>query len=111
MSYVSNYPNKISIDRAIGHEGRVRFGSSAEPWHSLALWYHYDTPMPKYHAPPWRRRDSSLGQIDSSVTTPLLGIAGGLAVLALLGGAVAERHQRSLYTNRRRSRRNRRRRR
>jgi hypothetical protein len=39
---------------------------------------------------------------------PLVGIAVGLFALALLGGAAAERHQRSLYANRKRGRKQRR---
>ncbi len=25
---------------------KVRYGTSVEPWHSLSLFYHYDTPLP-----------------------------------------------------------------
>ena len=26
---------------------KVRYGTAVEPWHSLSLFYHYDTPMPR----------------------------------------------------------------
>lgn len=93
----------------------VRYGTAVAPWHSLSLFYHDDTPLPLKRdctKAPCRVpvRWESLGQVDSSVTMPIFGIAAGLFALALIGGAAAERHQRSLYSNRR-PRRNRRRRR
>jgi hypothetical protein len=46
---------------------RARYGTSVEPWHSLSLFYHYDTPLPfkrDYTSPPRRRpiHWASLGQ-------------------------------------------------
>jgi len=43
MSYIATYPNNVVLDRNIGHEGRVRYGTSTEQWHSLAPWYSVDT--------------------------------------------------------------------
>ena len=71
---------------------RVRYGTAVEPWHTLGPWYR------------------GFGQFDARTAMPLAGIAVGLFALALLGARGAERHQRSLYANRR-PRRNRRRRR
>lgn len=30
---------------------KVRYGTAVEPWHSLSLFYHYDTPLPVYRDP------------------------------------------------------------
>ena len=67
---------------------RVKYGTAVEPWHTLAPWYR------------------GFGQVDTA-TMPLVGIAIGLAALALIGGAAAERHQRtSLTSNKQRKKRN-----
>jgi hypothetical protein len=70
---------------------KVRYGTAVEPWHTLGPWYR------------------GFGQVDTA-TMPLVGIAVGLFALALIGGAAAERHQRSLYANRKRGRKQRRKR-
>lgn len=52
---------------------KVRYGTAVEPWHSLSLFYHYDTPLPQLRdttKPPVRyplhfKRVSGLGQSDS----------------------------------------------
>lgn len=50
---------------------KVRYGTAVEPWHSLSLFYHYDTPLPQLRdttKPPVRyplhfKRVSGLGQM------------------------------------------------
>jgi hypothetical protein len=106
MSYAMN---RYVFDPEQGHEGPVVYGTAVEPWHSLSPWYHADTPMPMRRGPKLPRR-GELGQFDARTAVPLAGIAVGLFALAMIGARGAERHQRSLYANRR-TRRNRRRRR
>jgi len=67
---------------------KVKYGTAVEPWHTLAPWYR------------------GFGQVDTA-TMPLVGIAVGLFALALLGGGLAQRHQRtSLTSNKQRRKRN-----
>jgi Na+/glutamate symporter len=66
---------------------KVRYGTAVEPWHTLAPWYR------------------GFGQVDTA-TVPLVGIAVGLFALALIGGGLAQRHQRtSLTSNKQRKKR------
>jgi hypothetical protein len=88
---------------------KVRYGTAVEPWHTLSLWYHANTPFPLRRDPTpsphrWQPHWTSLGQLAPS-TAPLYGIAVGMLALALLGGAAAERHQRRSLRNPRRRRR------
>lgn len=88
---------------------RVRYGTSVEPWHSLSLYYHYDTPLPA--ARDYTRSSrTGLGQGEGDWRLTIYGtLAATFAAGALTMHLMHRYHV--LGMNRRRVRRNRRRRR
>lgn len=87
---------------------KVRYGTSVEPWHSLSLFYHYDTPLPFKRD--YTRSSRGLGQSGSDAQRrPLVyGILGGTFAAGALAMHLMHRY-RVLRMNRK-PRRNRRRR-
>lgn len=87
---------------------RVRYGTAVEPWHSLSLFYHYDTPLPA--ARDYTRSTRSLGQADSFMATLTPGTrdVAWMGIGMVVGAAIWNYGHQSAY---RRVSRNRRRRR
>lgn len=86
---------------------KVRYGTAVEPWHSLSLFYHYDTPLPAIRD--WTKSSRALGQWDWTSDTRFIGVTAFLAGAAAMH--LAHRYRKLGMNRRSRVRRNRRRRR
>lgn len=98
----------------MSYTSKVRYGTAVEPWHSLSLFYHYDTPLPlkrDYTKPPRRvpirwAPVAGLGQSpDTQWRMMIYGILGGTFAAGALTMHLMHRYHVLGMNRRRRNRR------
>jgi hypothetical protein len=98
----------MSYAPIVGPPLKVRYGTAVEPWHSLSLFYHYDTPLPA--ARDYTRSSrTGLGQGEGSYTSLIYGtLAATFAAGALTMHLMHRYHVLGMNRRVRRNRRHRR---